>query len=53
MRFLENPLTGVGLGQFRATTPTGARSGGHETHNALLQVAADTGIFGFAAVRVS
>jgi len=47
--FLENPLTGVGLGQFKSYNPNGRQERWHETHNALLQVAADTGIFGFAA----
>jgi O-antigen ligase len=47
--FLENPITGVGAGQFKSYNPTGRQERWHETHNALLQVAADTGIFGFAA----
>ena len=47
--FLENPLTGVGAGQFKSYNPNGRRERWHETHNSLLQVAADTGIFGFAA----
>ena len=47
--FLENPITGVGLGQFKSYNPNGRQERWHETHNALLQVAADTGIFGFAA----
>jgi hypothetical protein len=47
--FLENPMTGVGAGQFKSYNPNGRRERWHETHNSLLQVAADTGIFRFAA----
>jgi O-antigen ligase len=47
--FLEHPLTGVGAGQFRNYNPEGRKVRFRETHNALLQVAADTGIFGLAA----
>ena len=47
--FLERPLTGVGAGQFKNYNPPGRRERWRETHNALLQVAADLGLFGFAA----
>ena len=47
--FLERPLTGVGAGQFRNYNPAGRRERWRETHNSLLQIAADTGIFGLAA----
>jgi O-antigen ligase len=46
--FLSHPLTGVGAGQFQNYQPDGRDelSAWHETHNALLQVAAELGIFG-------
>ena len=47
--FLERPLTGVGAGQFRNYNPEGRKVRFRETHNTLLQVAADTGVFGLAA----
>ena len=47
--FVEHPLTGVGAGQFKNYNPPGRQERWRETHNALLQVAADTGIFGLAA----
>lgn len=47
--FLERPLTGVGAGQFKNYNPTGRREKWRETHNALIQVAADTGIAGLLA----
>jgi len=47
--FLENPLTGVGAGQFKDWNPNGRAEPWHEAHNVWLQVAAELGIFGFAA----
>ena len=47
--FLEYPLTGVGAGQFKNYNPPGRRERWHETHNAVIQVAAETGIFGLFA----
>ena len=47
--FLEHPLTGVGAGQFKNYNPPGRKERWRETHNAPLQVAADLGLFGFAA----
>jgi O-antigen ligase len=47
--FLENPLTGVGAGQFRAYWHPGLPRKWHEVHNVWLQVAAEVGIFGFFA----
>ena len=47
--FLERPITGVGAGQFRNYNPPGRKERWRETHNAVIQVAADTGIFGLAA----
>ena len=40
--FIDHPMTGVGTGQFKNYNPTGRRERWRETHNSLLQVAADT-----------
>ena len=47
--FLQNPLTGVGAGQFKDWNPDGRTEAWHEAHNVWLQVAAELGIFGVAA----
>src|ERR1700689_2810300 len=47
--FMERPFTGVGAGQFKNYNPPGRRERWRETHNALIQVAAETGIFGLVA----
>ena len=47
--FVARPLTGVGAGQFKNYNPPGRRERARETHNALLQVAAETGIVGLLA----
>ena len=47
--FAERPLTGVGAGQFQNYNPPERRERWRETHNALIQAAAETGIFGLAA----
>lgn len=47
--FLEFPLTGVGQGQFKNYNPPDREVPWRETHNALLQVAAELGVFGLAA----
>ena len=44
--FLERPLTGVGAGQFKNYNPPGRQERWRETHNVLIQVASETGIFG-------
>lgn len=44
--FLDRPLTGVGVGQFENYAPEGRAESWHESHNVLLQLAADLGIFG-------
>jgi O-antigen ligase len=44
--FLEFPLTGVGAGQFKNYNPPERKERWRETHNALIQIAAETGIFG-------
>jgi O-antigen ligase len=44
--FLDRPLTGVGAGQFKNYEPDGRVEAWHETHNAILQVAAELGLLG-------
>src|SRR5207247_8455844 len=44
--FLEFPLTGVGAGQFKNYNPPQRRERWRETHNVLIQVVAEPGIFG-------
>jgi O-antigen ligase len=46
--FLENPITGVGAGQFKDYNPRGRIQAWHEAHNIWLQVASELGIFGLA-----
>jgi O-antigen ligase len=45
--FTERPLTGVGAGEFPNYNPPGRKEPWRETHNAPIQVAAETGIVGF------
>ncbi len=47
--FLEFPLTGVGAGQFKNYNPDTRKAPFLETHNVLLQVAAETGLLGLLA----
>jgi O-antigen ligase len=47
--FWQYPLTGVGAGQFVNYNPAGRRERWREAHNAIVQVAADIGIFGVCA----
>ena len=47
--FLEHPITGVGAGQFQNFGPPGRAEKWRVTHNAVLQVAAEIGIFGLIA----
>jgi O-antigen ligase len=49
--FVEWPLTGVGAGQFKNYNPPtrSVEQRWRETHNALIQAAAETGIFGLLA----
>ena len=54
--FLEYPLTGVGAGQFKNYNPPGKKERWRETHNAVIQVAAETGlggllVFSFLLIR--
>ena len=44
--FLTHPLTGVGAGQFKNYNPDGRQEAWRESHNIVLQVAAELGIFG-------
>ena len=46
--FMAFPLTGVGAGQFKNYNPPERKERWRETHNALIQVAAETGVFGLA-----
>jgi O-antigen ligase len=47
--FLAHPLTGVGVGQFKNYNPPERKERWLETHNVLIQVASETGIFGLLA----
>jgi len=47
--FADHPLTGIGAGQFQNYNPPGRKEAWRETHNAPIQVAAETGVVGFAA----
>jgi O-antigen ligase len=54
--FLSHPITGVGAGQFKNYNPEGRQEAWRESHNVVLQVAAELGIvglatFGFLVVR--
>ena len=44
--FTAFPITGVGAGQFKNYNPPERKERWNETHNALVQVAAETGLFG-------
>jgi O-antigen ligase len=46
MIFLEHPLTGVGAGQFQNYGPPGRAEKWRVTHNVMLQMAAEIGVFG-------
>lgn len=46
--FAENPLTGVGAGQFKNWNPEGREQPWHESHDILTQVAAELGVLGLA-----
>jgi O-antigen ligase len=46
--FLDHPFTGVGAGQFKNYNPEGRQEAWRESHNVLLQVAAELGIFGIS-----
>jgi O-antigen ligase len=47
--FIDNPVFGLGAGQFQAYNPEGRKEEAwRETHNAVLQVAAELGVVGLA-----
>jgi O-antigen ligase len=46
--FATHPLTGVGAGQFKNYNPEGREEAWRESHNVVLQVAAELGIAGLA-----
>ena len=48
--FVDHPFTGVGAGQFKNYNPPDRLEPWHETHNVLLQVAAELGLFGLLAM---
>ncbi len=50
--FLDHPITGVGAGQFKNYKPEGRVEAWRESHNALLQVAAELGILGLGRLRL-
>ncbi len=45
----RHPLTGVGAGQFKNYNPPDRLEPWRETHNVLLQIAAELGVFGLLA----
>ena len=47
--FLENPLTGIGAGQFQNYQDPEMATLWRETHNVWLQLGAEIGIFGALA----
>jgi O-antigen ligase len=47
--FLENPVFGIGAGQFQNYGAQGQAARWRVTHNALLQIAAELGVFGVIA----
>ena len=46
--FVQNPMTGVGAGEFKDWNPEKRIQAWQESHNVWLQVASELGIFGFA-----
>ncbi len=44
--FVAQPLTGVGAGQFKNYNPDGRQEAWRESHNVVLQVASELGVFG-------
>jgi putative inorganic carbon (hco3(-)) transporter len=44
--FVAHPMTGVGAGQFKNYNPDGRQEAWRESHNVVLQVASELGIFG-------
>lgn len=48
--FLQHPVTGVGAGQFKNYDPEGREEPWRETHNVVLQVAAELGVAGLGVL---
>lgn len=48
--FAQNPLTGVGAGQFKNWNPDGREQPWHESHDVLMQVASELGIGGLLLI---
>jgi putative inorganic carbon (HCO3(-)) transporter len=48
--FLQHPLTGVGAGQFKNYDPEGREQPWRESHNIVLQVAAELGVVGLVTL---
>jgi putative inorganic carbon (hco3(-)) transporter len=46
--FVSHPFTGVGAGQFKNYNPEGREEAWRESHNVVLQVAAELGVAGLA-----
>jgi O-antigen ligase len=46
--FVAHPFTGVGAGQFKNYNPEGREEAWRESHNVVLQVAAELGVAGLA-----
>jgi O-antigen ligase len=46
--FVSHPFTGVGAGQFKNYNPEGREEAWRESHNVVLQVAAELGVGGLA-----
>ena len=46
--FVTHPVTGVGAGQFKNYNPEGRQEAWRESHNVVLQVAAELGVVGLA-----
>jgi O-antigen ligase len=46
--FLEHPITGIGAGQFMNYGPPGRAEKWRVTHNVMLQIGAEIGVFGLA-----
>ena len=46
--YAENPIVGVGAGEFKDWNPRGRVAAWHESHNVWLQVASELGTLGFA-----
>jgi O-antigen ligase len=50
--FLDHPITGVGAGMFKNYNPPDRLEPWRETHNVMLQISAELGVFGLLAFLV-